>query len=191
MTELQVFVTTLEGDIPAVSSSHDEMLLLRRDVVTSKDDPNRVVIVETTRGQSPSTFNVDGKSVSVTKWNVLFPDPLVPSNFNVPIHGDPLYFLVYFYIKPDCVSEFIQLLLEEAELVHKLEKKSIRFDLWQSSEDPTKFVVLEVVQDWAAIEEHKAYPHYQKVRKALESMQAKPRSHDKGYKLQQQLQHEN
>jgi hypothetical protein len=41
---------------------------------------------------------------------------------------------------------------------------------------------LEVVQDWAALEEHHGMAHYGKVRAALVDLQDEPRSHDKGYK---------
>ena len=75
------------------------------------------------------------------------------------------------------------MIIEEGTQVQSEEPKGIRFDLWQSVECPTEFVVLEVVQDWEGIEEHHAKPYYQKVREALLEMQAKPRSHDQGYKV--------
>lgn len=169
--------------------------LLRRDCLESKDDPTTKVVVETWNGQLPKTssfpISIAAGKCTTSYWKVLFPDVLPDSDceeiFSKPIRTeqapDPLYFIVYFDIKETGVKEFIELLKEEGELVHELEKGSIRFDLLQSMNDPTKFVVLEVVEDWKAIREHKSFPHYQKVRSAMENLQARPRSHDQGYRL--------
>ena len=151
--------------------------IIRRDVVQSQDDTTKFYVVDTV-GAPPheDTPGLEGD----TKWKILFP---TDNSFGNPIHTDPLYFLVFFYIKQEYVDEFIDLIIEEGVQVHKEEFKVIRFDLWQSLDNPTEFVVLEVVQDWAGIEEHHAKQYYQKVRDALVEMQDKPRSHDKGYKV--------
>ncbi|CAB9505146.1 expressed unknown protein [Seminavis robusta] len=183
MPQLFVVVSTHGAKAASETNASLGKDSLRMDVVKSNDD-GRAVLVETTKAD-PTTNRTCLSSAgdSVTKWKVLFPEPNKLDKFTSPIRGDPLYFLVYFYIKQDCVHDFIDLLLEEAALVHELEKGCVRFDLWQSLDNPTDFVVLESVADWAAIEEHRAFPHYQKARAALENMQAKPRSHDKGYKV--------
>ena len=188
---------------------------VRAELVQSKDEPSHYFLVEThpedatisnsnsnqQRGQEPPSSSSkiipqdEWKGATVTSqthWQVLFPstnpqeDSTKPShNFDAPIPVHALYFLVFFTIKPDSIQAFIDLLLEEAALVHQHESKCLRFDVCQSldDDDPSKFVVLEVVEDWAAIDEHHAMPCYQKVRDALGDLQAKPRSHDQGYQV--------
>jgi quinol monooxygenase YgiN len=162
---------------------------LRRDVVQSVDDDRSFYIVDITSNTARlKDVNSEEKFTNITRWKILFPRN-DENNLRKPLHApisidtDPLYFLVFFFIKDEFIEKFIDMIVEEGIQVHLQESKCIRFDLWQSFEDPTMFVVLEVVQDWAGIKEHHAKDYYEKVREALWEMQARPRSHDNGYKV--------
>jgi autoinducer 2-degrading protein len=177
---MMVKLTTLHGEdaVKAVK----KVPSVRTDLVQSNDDRNKHLLLETTTCTEASNEPTISNDSHVSTWNVLY--PIEEQCYSVPVPGDPLYFLVFFYIKPQCVSDFIGLLLEEAKLVHELEGDgNIRFDLYQNTQDSTKFVVLEVLRDQEALAKHSRMPHYLKVREALSDMQALPRSHDKGYRV--------
>jgi autoinducer 2-degrading protein len=52
----------------------------------------------------------------------------------------------------------------------------LRFDVVQQSDEPTRFVLVEVYRDEAAIEAHRQSAHYAKWRELVEPMMAEPRS---------------
>lgn len=179
---------------------------IRRELVQSRDDELCFYAVDTimlpsslsslTDNTATATVYNDADETFLTTrsvWKILFPDPhqydleYFQSSLLKSQHAwDPLHFLVFFYIKPNCITEFINLIREEGFQVQKYEfpeKKCLRFDLLQSMDDPTRFLVVEILSDWAAIDYHHAQEYYQTVRKALESMQSQPRSHDGGYKI--------
>lgn len=54
-----------------------------------------------------------------------------------------------------------------------------RFDVVQSTEDPTRFVLVEAYYTEADVTRHKATPHYAKWRDAVAEMMAEPRQGEK------------
>lgn len=99
------------------------------------------------------------------------------------VSQDALYFAVFFDIAPEHVESFRRALIEECHAVEALEAKTARFNLWQSRDDPSRWLVLEAFRERAGLEEHRLMPHYLKVRAQLEEWQRTPRSHDGGYSL--------
>jgi autoinducer 2-degrading protein len=82
---------------------------------------------------------------------------------------------VHARVKPDCVDAFKAATLENArQSVH--EPGVARFDVVQQSDDPTRFVLVEVYRTAEATTEHKATAHYAKWRDAVSPMMAEPRS---------------
>jgi autoinducer 2-degrading protein len=51
----------------------------------------------------------------------------------------------------------------------------IRFEVVQQSDEPTRFLILEVYRDEAAVEAHRRTAHYAKWRDVVEPMMAEPR----------------
>jgi quinol monooxygenase YgiN len=108
-----------------------------------------------------------------------------PSSSSSPIR-DPLYL----YIKPECALEFEHIIIEEAQIIQQKEPGGMRFDLWKlraehesASDRISRYIVHECLEDHAALNYHSEQPHYLEVREALREMQAKPRSHNKGFQL--------
>jgi (4S)-4-hydroxy-5-phosphonooxypentane-2,3-dione isomerase len=82
---------------------------------------------------------------------------------------------VFVHVKPDQVEAFKAASLENARA--SLQEPGIaRFDIIQQSDDPTRFVLLEVYRAQADTNAHKETAHYQRWRDAIEPMQAEPRS---------------
>ncbi len=77
-------------------------------------------------------------------------------------------------VKPGRTEEFIAVTLAN----HRgslAEPGVLRFDVLQSAEDPSSFLLYEVYRDEAAIQAHKETPHYQAWKKAVEPLMAAPR----------------
>ncbi len=77
-------------------------------------------------------------------------------------------------VKPGREAEFIAATLAN----HRgslAEPGVLRFDVLQSAEDSSSFVLYEVYRDEAAIQAHKETAHYQAWKKAVEPMMAAPR----------------
>jgi quinol monooxygenase YgiN len=82
---------------------------------------------------------------------------------------------VFVHVKPDYVEAFKAASVENAQ--HSVQEPGIaRFDVIQQSDDPTRFVLVEVYKDAAAPAAHKETVHYQKWRDAVAEMMAEPRS---------------
>ena len=82
---------------------------------------------------------------------------------------------VYVHVKPDFVQPFAQASQENAQ--HSVQEPGIaRFDVAQQSDDPTRFVLVEVYRTAQDPARHKQTPHYLKWRDSVESMMAEPRS---------------
>ncbi|HHT53949.1 MAG TPA: antibiotic biosynthesis monooxygenase [Clostridiales bacterium] len=82
--------------------------------------------------------------------------------------------LVYVDVMPGYVEAFKKITLYNHENSRR-EPGNIRFDLLQSNEDPTKFVLFEVYADEKAAAEHKKTPHYLRWRDEVASYMASPR----------------
>jgi (4S)-4-hydroxy-5-phosphonooxypentane-2,3-dione isomerase len=79
------------------------------------------------------------------------------------------------HVKPDGVEAFRAATLENARA--SLGEPGIaRFDVVQSTEDPTRFVFVEVYRSAEAPAAHKATPHYARWRDAVAPLMAEPRT---------------
>jgi quinol monooxygenase YgiN len=78
-------------------------------------------------------------------------------------------------VKPDAVETFRQASLENARLSVQ-EPGIARFDVLQSTDDPTHFVLVEVYRSEEAPAKHKETAHYARWRDTVADMMAEPRS---------------
>lgn len=82
--------------------------------------------------------------------------------------------LVHVSVKPERVAEFI----EATRANHRAsvqESGNLRFDVLQSPEDPTRFVLYEAYVDAAAAAAHKETAHYRQWRDRVADWMAQPR----------------
>ncbi len=82
---------------------------------------------------------------------------------------------VHVQVKPDCIEAFKTATLANARASVQ-EPGVARFDVVQQSDDPTRFVLVEVYRDATANAAHKETEHYPIWRDAVASMMAAPRS---------------
>ena len=81
---------------------------------------------------------------------------------------------VHVHVKPEFVEAFKQATLENAS--KSVQETGIaRFDVIQQTEDPTKFVLVEVYKTTEASGAHKETVHYRIWRDAVMKMMAEPR----------------
>ena len=82
---------------------------------------------------------------------------------------------VHVRVKPECVDAFKQASLENAR--HSVREPGVaRFDVVQQSDDPTRFVLVEVYRDADAPAKHKETAHYAAWRDTVAPLMAEPRS---------------
>lgn len=82
--------------------------------------------------------------------------------------------IVQVVVKPEHIDDFIQ----ASQLNHTASVKepgNRRFDVLQSSDDPTRFVLYEAYQDAAEAAKHKETEHYQRWRETVADWMAEPR----------------
>lgn len=82
--------------------------------------------------------------------------------------------IVHVTVKPDHIDEFI----EATRLNHEssvLEPGNRRFDVLQSADDPTRFVLYEAYENVAEAAKHKETPHYKQWRETVADWMALPR----------------
>jgi quinol monooxygenase YgiN len=89
---------------------------------------------------------------------------------------------VHVRVLPDHVAAFKAATLQNANASLK-EPGVARFDVIQSEEDPTRFVLVEVYRDAKAPAEHKDSHHYRAWRDTVEAMMAEPRKSQKYHAL--------
>ncbi len=82
--------------------------------------------------------------------------------------------IVTIHVKPDHLDKFIPATLENARGTRG-EPGNLRFDVLQSEDDPTHFVLYEVYQNAAALVAHRDAPHYKRWAAAVEPWMAEPR----------------
>jgi quinol monooxygenase YgiN len=82
---------------------------------------------------------------------------------------------VHVHVKPDGVEAFRAASLENARASVR-ERGVARFDVIQATEDPTRFVLVEVYRNADAPAAHKETAHYKKWRDTVESLMAEPRA---------------
>jgi quinol monooxygenase YgiN len=81
---------------------------------------------------------------------------------------------VHVHVKPEFVEAFKQATIENAS--KSIQETGIaRFDVIQQTEDPTKFVLVEVYKTAEASPAHKETAHYRLWRDAVMKMMAEPR----------------
>ena len=82
--------------------------------------------------------------------------------------------LVHVHVAPEHVEEFI----EASGANHEgsiREPGNARFDILQSADDPTRFVLYEAYLDEAAARAHKETPHYLQWRETVAGWMSEPR----------------
>lgn len=82
---------------------------------------------------------------------------------------------VFVKVKPGCIEAFSKATFENASASVK-EPGVARFDVLQQNDDSSKFVLMEVYRTPAAVDAHKATPHYKKWAAAVEPLQAEART---------------
>jgi (4S)-4-hydroxy-5-phosphonooxypentane-2,3-dione isomerase len=82
---------------------------------------------------------------------------------------------VHVHVKPDRVADFIAASVANASQSVK-EPGIARFDVVQQSDDPTRFVLVEVYRTAQDPARHKETAHYQVWRDAVADMMAEPRT---------------
>ena len=81
---------------------------------------------------------------------------------------------VHVHVKPDFVEAFKQATVENAS--KSIQERGIaRFDVIQQTEDPTRFVLVEVYKTAEASAAHKETPHYKLWRDTVMKMMDEPR----------------
>jgi len=85
---------------------------------------------------------------------------------------------VYVHVKPECVEAFRDATLENASKSVQ-EPGVARFDVLQQSDDPTRFVLVEVYRTVDDPARHKETAHYQTWRDTVAEMMAERRSSTK------------
>jgi autoinducer 2-degrading protein len=86
--------------------------------------------------------------------------------------------LVNVHVRPERVEDFRQATLVNAGESRK-EPGVARFDVIQESEDPTRFVLIEVFRGAAGAAAHRETAHYQRWRDTVADMMAEPRTSKK------------
>lgn len=82
--------------------------------------------------------------------------------------------LVHVQVKTEVIEAFKSASLENAKN-SVLEPGVARFDVIQQSDDPTRFILVEVYKSPEAVLQHKETQHYQIWRDTVASMMAEPR----------------
>jgi (4S)-4-hydroxy-5-phosphonooxypentane-2,3-dione isomerase len=81
---------------------------------------------------------------------------------------------VFIQVKPDAIEDFIKATIENTEN-SIMEEGVARFDFIQQSDDPTKFVLVEIYGSPEDSSKHKETAHYLKWRNTVANMMAIPR----------------
>jgi (4S)-4-hydroxy-5-phosphonooxypentane-2,3-dione isomerase len=82
---------------------------------------------------------------------------------------------VHVHVKSECIEAFRQASVENAR--NSVQEPGIaRFDVLQQSDDPARFVLIEVYRTPEAPGQHKTTSHYQAWRDTVASMMAEPRT---------------
>jgi autoinducer 2-degrading protein len=82
---------------------------------------------------------------------------------------------VYVHVKPEYLDAFKEITRDNAR--HSVQEPGIaRFDVVQSLEEPTRFVLVEVYRDQDAPARHKETAHYNRWAEGVAHMLAEPRT---------------
>jgi quinol monooxygenase YgiN len=85
---------------------------------------------------------------------------------------------VHVHVVADHVAGFSEAAAKNARQSVQ-EPGCLRFDVVQSADDPTRFVLVEIYRDEAAVAAHRETAHYKEWRDAVAPMMAEPRRGDK------------
>ncbi|HMD68331.1 MAG TPA: antibiotic biosynthesis monooxygenase [Chitinivibrionales bacterium] len=77
-------------------------------------------------------------------------------------------------VKPDAITRFIEATVKNHE-ASVCEPGNLRFDVLQSAEDPSRFLLYEAYESDEAAAAHKTTPHYIEWKKTVEAWMQKPR----------------
>jgi (4S)-4-hydroxy-5-phosphonooxypentane-2,3-dione isomerase len=89
---------------------------------------------------------------------------------------------VHVHVNSGSVEAFKEFTIENAR--NSIREPGIaRFDVLQQTEDPTRFVLVEIYRDQEATEAHRQTAHYAKWRDAVASMISEPRTRETFSKL--------
>jgi quinol monooxygenase YgiN len=91
-------------------------------------------------------------------------------------YPDAMLFIVHVsvHVKPDRIEAFRAATIENAR--NSVEEPGVaRFDVLQQSDDPTRFVLVEIYRTPAAAAAHKETAHYLRWRDTVADMMAEPR----------------
>lgn len=81
---------------------------------------------------------------------------------------------VHAHVKPEAVESFRESTIENAR--HSVQEPGVlRFDCVQQSDDPTRFVLVEIYRSLEAAADHKETEHYKRWRDAVAGLMAEPR----------------
>ncbi|HSK88322.1 MAG TPA: antibiotic biosynthesis monooxygenase [Anaerolineales bacterium] len=81
---------------------------------------------------------------------------------------------VHVHVRPEFVEAFKQATIENAS--NSLKEAGVaRFDVIQQTDDPTRFILIEVYKTAAASGAHKETPHYKRWRDTVMKMMTEPR----------------
>ncbi len=82
---------------------------------------------------------------------------------------------VHVHVKPEFVEQFKALSVDNAQ--NSIQEPGVaRFDVVQSADDPTRFVLVEAYRTADAPAAHKATAHYARWRDGVADMMAEPRN---------------
>jgi (4S)-4-hydroxy-5-phosphonooxypentane-2,3-dione isomerase len=81
---------------------------------------------------------------------------------------------VMVHVKPEFISRFIQASIKNHEASVK-EPGNVRFDVLQSSDDPSTFLLYEAYDSEEAKEAHKTTAHYRQWKETVADWMQKPR----------------
>jgi autoinducer 2-degrading protein len=82
--------------------------------------------------------------------------------------------IVHVHVRPERIEEFIEASRANHEASIR-EPGNLRFDVLQSPEDPTRFVLYEAYSDASAAKAHKETAHYLRWRDTVADWMAEPR----------------
>jgi autoinducer 2-degrading protein len=88
--------------------------------------------------------------------------------------GSLLVVHVHVRVRPGAEEAFRVASLANAEASRR-EPGVVRFDVLADREDPSRFILVEVYRDGAAVAAHKETPHYAAWRDAVADLMAEPR----------------
>ncbi len=83
--------------------------------------------------------------------------------------------IINVHVKPEAIEPFKAASLDNAS--HSIKEPGvIRFDVYQQTDDPTRFVLLEVYKTEADPARHRETAHYLRWRETVADLMAEPRS---------------